>query len=180
MLDTIIRKHYYANRKPLNTPIFQQQTRANNALNAARRRASIERDWYNLAGRIFEDDFKLADPEAPKSVRLRIVPDEFADLDSLLGGMFDPEVVGRYPGGARRLEKEKQDYIEKIEQDGVWGIIAEYWNGESWQETDSCWGFVGNDWKEDLLDFESAAMIAYRAQLHCPTCGRPKLPTAPF
>ena len=53
---------------------------------------------------------------------------------------------------ASRLERERQVEIERVNRDGVWGVIGEYWNGREWVHVDSCWGFIGDDWRESGYD----------------------------
>lgn len=107
-------------------------------------------------------------------VRLRIEPDEICDLDNLLGDGFDPKHNPDIP--AAKLAKEREEYVEKIDRDGVWGIIGEYWDGEAWQVADSVWGFVGDDYRDSGWDTDimRSTLDAFATLEHCPTCGRPK------
>lgn len=55
----------------------------------------------------------------------------------------------------RTLEKEKKEYNQKINQEGVWGYVLQVWNPEidkGWTNLDSCWGFVGWDSGEDIIE----------------------------
>lgn len=83
-------------------------------------------------------------------VRLKIVPDEYADMDDLKGDSFNPAVNDNIP--AARLAREEKEFENKVNRDGVWGVIGEYWNGEKWIVSDSRFGFVGDDWKESGYD----------------------------
>ena len=54
--------------------------------------------------------------------------------------------------------------IDRIEREGVWGIIGEYWDGAEWQIADSCWGFVGDDLELNGYDddIRRATLDAYK------------------
>ncbi len=58
----------------------------------------------------------------------------------------------------KEREKYKLELWDRIERDGVWGLIGEYWDGSEWVQADSCWGFVGNDWKDSGHDTDIMAM----------------------
>ena len=101
-----------------------------------------------------EDGYTCASYEAPRDpesghacdcghVRIVEHPDEYVDLDDLLGESYDPNVNPDIK--PEILERERQDEIERINRDGVWGYTAEYWNGATWEHADSICGFVGND-----------------------------------
>jgi hypothetical protein len=78
-------------------------------------------------------------------VRLRYAPDESACLEDLEGDCFNPKVNPDIQ--ASRLERERKAFVERVEREGVFGIIAEYWCevSQSWKDCDSVWGFIGDD-----------------------------------
>jgi len=110
-------------------------------LRAAKRESQVRAAWDNA------EDAGL--------VRLRIEPDESCGLDDLLGDCFDqgcnPDIK------PEKLERERQWEIDRIERDGVWGVVGEYMadacpmcgRGGEWTHGASCWGFVGDDWRGD-------------------------------
>jgi hypothetical protein len=109
-----------------------------------------------------------------RDVRLRIVPDECVDLDDLLGDTYSHKANPDIPES--RLERERKREIERINRDGVCGVIGEYFDGEQWEQADSCWGFIGDDWKESGYDKDIMASTIKAADNadKCPTCHRPK------
>lgn len=111
-------------------------------------------------------------------VRLRIVEDEYADIGNLEGDTFNPKANPDI--SPAKLERERAAFIERINRDGVVGVIGEYFDGEDWQQADSCWGFVGDDWKESGYDIDimSQTLEAFEKTKYCETCGRPKLKRA--
>ena len=111
--------------------------------------------------------------KAEGKVRLRIEPDEHASLEDLEGDMFNPKVNGDIPEA--QLKEDREAFIERVNRDGVWGMIGEYWNGEAWEHADSSWGFIGDDWSDNGYDddIKAATIKAYKKQKHCPTCKRP-------
>ena len=105
----------------------------------ALRAARVEFAWWRReAG---EHD----EPDKTHCVRLRCEPDEACDFEDLCGDTFDPRANPDIP--AARLERERAKYLEKVNCDGVWGAIAEYWDEseQRWCVADSLWGLVGDD-----------------------------------
>ena len=99
-------------------------------------------------------------------VRLRVEPDETYDLVDLLGDCYDPKVNPDIPPD--KLARERRWEMERIERDGVWGVVGEYktdvcptcGRGGEWKHGDSGWGFVGDDWKDDAdVDIMAETLI---------------------
>jgi hypothetical protein len=107
------------------------------------------------------------------SVRLQVKPDDCVLLDDLFGDTFNPKANPEIP--LTRMEREKQAEIDRVNRDGVWGVIGEYFDGEKWQHADSCWGFIGEDWKDSGYDVDIMAQTLGAASKieTCPTCHRP-------
>ncbi len=125
---------------------------AKQALNAAKTRA----EWFTL------DCGTHDTPELDKyCVRLRIVADECADIDDLKGDCYNPDV--NIDISEKKLRAQEIEFEAHVNEDGVWGVIGEFWNGREWIETDSCFGFVGDDWQESGYDddIKSATLAAY-------------------
>lgn len=114
------------------------------ALSNARTR--LEWDKHEVA------EYSSGEPIDPKrgDVRLRVVPDETCSLEDLEGDSFNPKANPNIP--ASRLQRDREDFIAKVNRDAVWGIIGECFDGEAWQHADSCFGFVGNDWQGSGYD----------------------------
>jgi hypothetical protein len=72
-------------------------------------------------------------------VRLTLVPDHDADLSYLDQREFADVRAAEY---------------ERARHAGVWGLKAEYRNEatDQWEETDSVYGFIGDDWKRSGYD----------------------------
>ncbi len=93
--------------------------------------------------------------DCPGPVRLRLVADGYCDLDDLLGDSFTPKHCPEIP--PRVLARERQAEVDRIANDGVWGVIGEYWHQGAWQHADSCFGFIGNDWEGSGHDHDIMA-----------------------
>jgi hypothetical protein len=106
-------------------------------------------------------------------VRLRMVPDEMGSLEDLEGDCFNPKANPDIP--ASRLQRDREEFISKVNRDGVWGIIGEYFDGEVWKHSDSCFGFVGDDWKNSGYDTDIMRTTLDEATdaRVCRCCGRP-------
>lgn len=129
-------------------------------------------------------------------LRIRIAPDEDCSWDNLVGDCFDIEVnASSIPNSERTIKAQEKRFQERIEQDGVWGIIAEYrarpcaehfdrviscqdsdFAGRctGWNHGGSCWGF---DYESACdpqvqLDIALEAMDQLKKTLmdRCPTC----------
>ncbi len=97
-------------------------------------------------------EYSSGEPSDPKrgNVRLRVVSDETCSLEDLEGDCFNPKANPDI--SASKLHHDRQQFIETVNREGVWGIIGEYFDGERWQHADSCFGFVGNDWEHSGYD----------------------------
>jgi hypothetical protein len=137
------------------------------ALSNARTR--IEWDKHEVA------EYSSGEPIDPKrsQVRLRIVPDETCSLEDLGGDCFNPRVNPNVP--TSRLERDRKEFIEKVNTEGVCGIVGEFFDGERWQHADSCFGFIGEDWKHSGYDTDimQATLNAAQEVRVCRCCGRP-------
>lgn len=101
------------------------------------RAARIARQWARL--------------EKLGLVRLRVAPDEHADIEDLEGGCFSPRANPCVRPST--LERQRKALHDRIDQEGVWGIIGEYRAPDgSWEYGDGCWGFVGEDWRGSGYD----------------------------
>lgn len=144
---------------------------ASSALMFAKTAAKAQVLWDKMNGWTVDDrhDDDPPDTYTRGPVRLQVLPDE----DYRVEDNFDPSV---YDDPEKALQAEK----DEVERNGVWGVVGEYWDGENWQQADSCWGHVG--YKDPSDPFENAyaadimlATIAARhAVKHCPNCHRPK------
>lgn len=105
--------------------------------------------------------------ESAGLVRFRVEPDGDVDLDDLFGDTYNPDANPDIP--AERMKRERQHEIDRAERDGVWGIIGEYkadicptcGRGGEWVHGGSCWGFIGDDWKDDAeIDIKAETLDA--------------------
>jgi hypothetical protein len=122
--------------------------------------------------------YSSGEPIDPKrgNVRLRIVPDECSSFDDLCGDVFNTKANPTvHPS---RLEREQEEFRDRVNRDGVWGVIGEYFDGEQWQHADSCFGFVGDDWKHSGYDTDimRATLDAASSVRVCRACKRPLPP----
>lgn len=113
-------------------------------------RARIMAEWWD----------RETDDEIAGAVRLRWEPDDHAHLDDLLGDCYDPRANPDI--SPARVERERKEAIEKIDRDGVWGLIGEYYDGTDWKHAESCWGFIGQDADDYAVDIMAATLDAAR------------------
>jgi len=111
--------------------------------------------------------------EAAGLVRIEREPDQSVGLDDIFGDTYNPDANPDVKPHV--MAREKQHELDRIERDGVWGYIAEHWNGREWVEAESIWGMVGDgfDGSDYDLALMRAAIDGAESVRHCPTCGQP-------
>jgi hypothetical protein len=94
-------------------------------------------------------------------------------LEDLEGDCFNPKANPDTP--VSKLERDRGEFIAKVDREGVFGVIGEYFDGERWQHADSCFGFVGDDWKNSGYDTDimRATLNEAKDARVCRCCGRP-------
>lgn len=118
---------------------------------------------------------KWEEAEDNNLVKFEVVPDEMGySLDDLAGDCFNPKANPDI--NPQTLKKQEKEFIERVNREGVNGIVGKYWNGEEWEVADSVWGFVGDDWENSGYDIDvKASTLDELAKVEiCPCCGRPK------
>jgi len=87
-------------------------------------------------------------------VALRVV----ADHDT-----YDASFVDTWDLSSGRRARIKKEILRRADDEGVWGVVA-LAKGPCGHlhETDSCWGFIGNEWRDSGydVDFKRAALAA--------------------
>lgn len=98
--------------------------------------------------------------EATGAVRLRVEP----DCDP-----YDASYVDTWDDvPSTQRERIKTEILNRADDEGVWGIVGEYRTPDGdWEHADSCWGFIGNDWRDSGYDTDtmSATIDAAREAL---------------
>jgi hypothetical protein len=111
-------------------------------------------------------------PDTTHCVRLRAVPHDASDFDDLCGDCFNPEVNRDIP--RERIERERAEFLARCNREGVWGLVAEYFDevDREWKHADSCFGFLGDDLegngydddlKKSALDARTHSVLVWRA-----------------
>lgn len=92
--------------------------------------------------------------ESRGRVGLDILPDTDVSFDNLTGDCFNP----KYNLGisATNLKRQEKAFLDKVNNDGVWGIVGYAYVGKygTRKDIDSCWGFVGDDWRNSGYDLD--------------------------
>jgi hypothetical protein len=96
----------------------------------------------------------------------------------MYGSALSPTKCARsriWKATASTLERDRGEFIAKVDREGVFGVIGEYFDGERWQHADSCFGFVGDDWKNSGYDTDimRATLNEAKDARVCRCCGRP-------
>lgn len=145
----------------------------NAILREYRRRRAIALHWALQARSRHEKNMRRASEplssartvaafNANPNVRLRTADDPHSTVEDLAGDMFNPKYDGLTPS---QRERERKAFVERVRDEGATCLIGEYFDGDDWQHADSCWGFIGDDWKDSGYDVDimRATLSAYDA-----------------
>lgn len=114
-------------------------------------RAALLREWHRAGGEfVSEHDARDEWDVGDSRVRIVEMPDCHVCMDDLKGDCFNPDVNENI--NRNRLAIEEREFEDRVSREGVWGYRAECWNGEEWIETDSIFGFVGEDFIGSCYD----------------------------
>lgn len=107
--------------------------------------------------------------QAEGKVRIEIFPSDMA-FEDLEGDTYNPQTNPDIPEA--QLAAERKAEIERVNQEGVWFISAQYLTAQGWKTADSCGGFIGEDWEGSGYDVDMmhAAIEAFEAYRVCPCC----------
>ena len=116
---------------------------------------TTEKQFSDMGGEIMPEYHAST---LPGTVRILERPDSCCDFEDLCGDMFNPDVNPEID--AAELKRQENEYADKVNSEGVYGYVAEFYDGHEWQETDSVWGFVGDDFNDSgyAPDLMRAAM----------------------
>lgn len=130
---------------------------------SALRNARTLEAWRNLNGEVAGEYDSVSDQ---CDVRLLIM----GDVET-----YDDSYIDTWDISDAEKEKTRAELRERIEHDGVWGIVGQYRtcacdycdNPGHWEDVDSVWGFVGDDWKDSGYDTDvmQATMDAFKDYL---------------
>jgi hypothetical protein len=101
-------------------------------------------------------------------IRIAKVKDDFCSIDDLAGDMFNPDVNDDISPAI--LKKQRRSFVARVNRSGVWGAVAETWNGREWDDEsaghNSIFGFVGNDFIGSGYELQllQEALERYEAQ----------------
>jgi len=141
--------------------------------------AKTKAAWDTMNGFVFDGDdraLKQGPGETiycPGPIRLILSPEQECYDDSYFDTWDDLS--------EQKKEKYRKELWDRIECDGVWSLVGEYWDGSEWVHADSCGGFIGDDWKDSGHDTDIMAMTisAYsdhlEAEARCLESDRPDM-----
>lgn len=153
---------------------FRQYKESRNRRGIPNAKSALQNAAYNLWARELEKRFLYCD-----FVRIEGFPDYDCDLDFLLGDTYCPKANPDIK--PEILEREREAYIDRINRDGVWGYVSQWYDGEEWHDVGSIWGFVGDDftgsgYDHDLMEAALDALDAHTSrQARAIEGGRPDL-----
>jgi hypothetical protein len=141
-------KIYKESRKPFVSKYFVPviQGKASYCLRNAKYKAEIVSKFEALEDQGF--------------VRLHLEPDYCSTFEDLAGDTYDIDSnASTVNGGERTIKAQEKAERERIDRDGVWGLIGQVKCSEcgQWKDIDSVWGFVGEDWKDSGYDVDIMA-----------------------
>lgn len=102
-------------------------------------------------------------------VVIEIVPDNDWDVDNMCGDTFNPDINTDI--SPERLEFEKSQYLEKIRDDGVFGVTLKMFTGGHYETIDSLWGIDSYAYADTEVRKEmEATAVAYAIEHNIGTC----------
>ena len=135
----------------------QSQTTAERAIEEAR--TAVE--WDKLDGC---EQYEGDDYDEDGSVRLLSVTDDNWEYGLDFYCCDQPSAEGE------TLCRHKVTQRERIERDGMYGVVPQYRTSlsDEWQDADGgVFGFIGNDWASEGWAFRLVAIDAYRQHEGC-------------
>lgn len=105
--------------------------------------------------------------------RVKMELDTGWDAGDMVGDMFNPKYNPDIsPDECAQQEKE---YLEKLCDNGVWGVILEIYDGSEWEHLESVWGI--DDYRcaneEIRAEMELAAVEHFDGRIEaCEHCGQ--------
>lgn len=94
--------------------------------------------------------------EADGLVRLRAEPEQESYFD-----VFEPEGYTNAEGHWVTADQARKEICEVLDRDGVWWTCSEWFDGEEWQQADSCGMHTG--YKNPLNPFENCYIVGHMA-----------------
>ncbi len=111
--------------------------------------------WDTMNGFVFDGDdraLKQGPGETiycPGPIRLILKADD----------CYDDSYINEWDNLSKKKKVIYRDALwDRIERDGVWCLVGEYWDGSEWVHADSCCSFIGDDWKDSGTDTDIMAM----------------------
>jgi hypothetical protein len=154
-MNTELLKAYREARKPYFPQSYPGKlcpTAARIALRQARYRIQAEKRKavFEALGGVYIGEYDASDDGDLGAMRIVEHADGGLTLEDLEGDTFNPEAC---PGiNPNVLKREQAEFHDRVRRDGVWGYVAEVFDGEDWQHADSVWGFVGDDFNGSGYD----------------------------
>lgn len=106
---------------------------------------------------------KLQEAWFANRVRLLAALDTDFQLEDLKGDTYNRKVNPDVP--EERMAREELEFEERVERQGVYGLIGEVRTDETtWEHVDSCWGFVGEDYLNSGYDADIAQAVIQKAK----------------
>jgi hypothetical protein len=168
----VFSKKFLADYKAFRAPRFTERHNLRIAYHTARQAIAharymehvrkVDQEWIDMGGQTLDEwsaDNPRRCPYAPTRVRI-VVSEYYVDFDDMCGDMFCPRANPDIRPA--ELEREKEEYRERLGRDGVWHVESQYWDGDDWQPADSIGGIEGGSDDCYAVDLKRAAMDEYR------------------
>lgn len=101
--------------------------------------------------------------EAKQALRAARVKDAFTDAEKT--GLvkleteidcepYDMSFYDTWDASERQIAHWKKITSERIDREGLYGLVSYVRNTkrDAWEQVDSCWGFIGDDWRDGGYD----------------------------
>lgn len=104
--------------------------------------------------------------------RLKVVLDTEWDADNMVGDMFNPKYNPDI--SPEECAQQEKEYLEKLCNSGVWGVVLEVHDGNEWEQLDSLWGIDDHKYANEEIraEMEAEAVEHFKDTAEvCEHCG---------
>lgn len=117
--------------------------------------------------------FTFAELAERNLVIITVEQDTDWEVENMIGDMFDPQYVTDV--APEDLEQQKNEYIDRLHRDGVWGVTLTVLKNGKHETIESLWGIGSYEYADTEIrkEMEEEAVRYFSATYtRCESCGQ--------